>query len=83
MALPESFHFEDKTTWDTSEIKIQIGWFSKATVQARARRKVPVVVLGMEKLEAPIEKDWGAMPLSKLVRLIEIAGGTIEGLDER
>ncbi len=75
MAAPESYHFEDKTTFNTKEARLKIGWLSKINRESRARRKVPVLVMGFEQLARPVPQDWAMLPLEELVKLIEAAGG--------
>lgn len=70
---PESFLAEAKSTV-TQTLAVNMGWLRKIDREARGVRKTPMLIMQFEAMSVPVPKDWAAVPLEVLVRLIEAAG---------
>lgn len=69
----ETILFENKSTQGVV-LKLDYSDVRKITREARTDRRVPGLLLAWENVEGPYPKDWGALPLEVLKRLIEAAG---------
>lgn len=69
----ETILFENKTTTGVV-LSLNYSDVRKITREARDDRRVPGLLLAWENVKGPYPKDWGALPLEVLERLIRAAG---------
>jgi hypothetical protein len=81
-AGPESILAESKTAITRRHVIVEMAWLRKIDREARGSRKVPALIIGFENMPPPAEKDWMALPLSKMLALIKAAGWNLEVVSE-
>jgi len=72
-AQAESFVAECKET-EGKTLALEMHWLRKIDKEARDHRKKPMFLFSFKNMDIPCPKDWAAIPLPLMKKLIVAAG---------